>query len=121
MFAAAATVAQMAFDAAVISAKFLATRVLLIALMGTMLPWVLKGVYIWGFEYLVTYGSKISDYMLSQISSATAGNFDVNIHLTGIGGYLAEVTGLIDYCSIIFTGWGIYWVVAVLAKTTRVI
>lgn len=122
MFAAAATVAQMVFDLSVQTARWLATKVFIVALMATLLPWVLKGLFIWGFEYFVTYGRDIAQYVITAISAMMPeGSYDVNIELSGIGGYLAIQTGLIDYCSIIFTGWGLYWVIAILAKTTRVI
>jgi hypothetical protein len=117
MFAAAATFAQMIHDDLVTFAVWLASKVFIVAIMAIMLPWILKGVFIWGFEYFVVYGREIANYILSSISSVTAGQYDFSIPLSGVGGYLAIQTGLIDYCSIIFTGWGIYWVIAVLAKS----
>jgi hypothetical protein len=121
MFAAAATVAQMAFDLAVQTAKWLATKVFIVALMATLLPWVLKGFFVWAFEYFQIYGGDILQYFMDSISQVTGGSIDVNIELTGVGGYLATQTGLIDYCTIIFTGWGLYWVISVLSRATRIL
>lgn len=120
MFAAAAIFAQMVFDKACDVAKFIATRALLLSLLAIGLPWVLKGVLMWGFDWVLTYGRVFGDQIMSYIS-AQAGSQTIAIHLSGIGGYLAEQTGLIDYCAIIITGWGLYWTVAVLAKTPRML
>ncbi len=122
MFAAAATFAQMVYDGAVRLAQFIATKALILAVMMLVLPWVLKKVMIWAFSYLTTYGRDIAEYVMSFMSGAIAeAGVEVNINLTGVGGYLAIMTGLIDYSAIIFTGWGLYWVIAVLAKTPRMI
>jgi hypothetical protein len=121
MFAAAATVAQMAFDLSVQIAKWFATKVLLISLLAIFFPFVMKGLFIWGFKYLITYSRVISEFVMDSVFIATQGTYEVNIELSGVGGYLAIQTGLIDYCAIIFTGWGLYWVIAVLAKTSRVL
>jgi len=119
VFAAAATFLQMALDVAVVAAQWIALRAFVIAIMMIVLPWVLRGALAWGFNWMVTYGRGISTMLLSYIQSATNGNVDVNIDLTGVGGYLAYQTGLLEYSSVIFTGWGLYWIVAVLAKTPR--
>ncbi len=122
MFAAAATFAQMVYDGAVRLAQFIATKALILAIMMLVLPWVLKSVMVWAFQYFTVYGRDIANYMMSFMSDALAGSgVAVDINLTGVGGYLAIMTGLIDYSAIIFTGWGLYWVVAVLAKTPRFI
>lgn len=122
MFAAAATFAQMAFDAAILAAKWLATKALMLALMMLVLPWVLKGVIIWAWQYFATYGREIASYTLELIGGLMGdAGVAIDINLTGIGGYMAIQTGLIDYSAIIFTGWGLYWVIAVLAKTPRML
>lgn len=117
MFAAAATFAQMVFDAALHTAKWLATKVFIVAAIAIVLPWALKGVLIWGFEYFVEYGREFSSLLLGYINTLSGDAVTIDVSLTGIGGYLAQQTGLIDYAAIIFSGWGIFWVIAVLAKT----
>jgi hypothetical protein len=121
MFAAAAIVASKVYDAAVMAAQWLAMRAFVIAIIAIMLPWVLRGVLGWGFNWMVTYGKEITSLIMDYINTATSGNVAVDIDLTGLGGYLAYHTGLLDYASIIFTGWGLYWVIAILAKTPRTI
>lgn len=117
MFAAAATVAQMLFDGAIHVARWLATKALIIAIMAIVLPWILREIIIWLFKYSETYGYTIYQLVNSYLSSFLSGSdVVIDLELTSIGGYLALQTGLVDYCSIIFTGWGIYWVVCVLAK-----
>ena len=116
MFAAAATFVEMAFNASLAAARWLATKALMVSLLAIVLPWVLKGFFIWGFDYFMTYGREIAGYLMNQLSTMTAGSYDIHIPLSGVGGYLAIQTGLIDYSSIIFTGWGIYWFIAVLPR-----
>ncbi len=124
MFAAAAIFAQMVFNASIQAAKWLATKAFVVAILAIVLPWVLKGFFIWAFEWIAAYGidmvSAIIDYINSYLSQSSM-QTQIDINLTGVGGYLAVKTGLIEYASIIFTGWGIYWVIAVLAKTPRMV
>jgi hypothetical protein len=122
MFAAAATVAQMIFDGSIRVAQWLATKVFILSIVTIVLPWVLRYVLIWAFEWISIYGREVMTLIMTQISSLTgAANIDIDINLSGVGGYLAAQTGLIEYCSIIITGWGLYWVVAILAKTPRML
>jgi hypothetical protein len=119
MFAAAAIFAQMAYDAAKEAARWLATKTFVIVIIMVVVPSALKGVLLWLFDWLFTYGRDIASYLLSMMQSeiqASGMAESFAFQLTGPGGYLAIQTGLIDYASIIFTGWGVYWVVAVLAK-----
>lgn len=122
MIDAAATIAQTFWFSLVYAARWLATKTLIIFLLMVVLPWVLKGILIWGFEYIVAYGREWGDLFMGLIGSliGEAASTDVSVSLTGVGGFLAVKTGLIDYASIIFSGWGVYWVVAVLAKTPGV-
>jgi len=123
MFAAAAIVARWVWDAAVIVAKWLALKVFMLACLAVVLPWVLRGFFVWGFDWLTNYGSEILGFfttaMQEQIAAAGM-DASINLELTGIGGYFALKTGLIDYIAIISTGWGLYWMVAFLSKATRI-
>jgi len=129
IFGAAATVAQMVFDGAQRVAMFLARKVLLLAALTIVLPWVLKGFLIWSMDYIIVYGrdyvtfmhSFVQDILSSSDVTSSFASGAVDFEITGIGGYLAMQTGLIDYCSIIITGWGLYWTVAILAKTPRML
>jgi hypothetical protein len=117
MFAAAATVAQMFFDSAVATAKWLATKTFLLYLIMVVLPWALKPVFIWAFEYIVAYGREYVNIFTQYIGSTLESHGVVlDIQLTGVGGYLASRTGLIEYASIIFSGWGLYWFVCVFSR-----
>lgn len=116
MFAAAAIVAQMAYDGALFLARWIATRLFFLALITTVLPWVLKGVYVWGFDYLMTFIKTSSSFVFDSISTYTQGSYDFDVTLTSVGGFLAVQTGFIDYCSIIITGWGIYWFIAIFPR-----
>jgi hypothetical protein len=126
MLAATATILQTVYQSAQALAVWLAGKVLIIALLMVVLPFVVKGIIIWMFEYMTTYGLEIaawvSTFIADQIEGSgllgPGGQTAMEVPLSGIGGYLAIQTGLIDYCSIIFTGWGLYWTIAVLAKTT---
>lgn len=118
MFAAAAIVLQTAFRASLEAAKFLATKALMVAIIAIVLPWAIKPVFIYAFEWIVKYGRTYGDLIMGFINSQTStAGIDLNLTITGVGGFLAEQTGLIDYCSIIISGWGIYWTLAILAKT----
>jgi len=122
MFAAAATVAKMFLDVSIHAAKWIAQKTLIVAVLAIVLPWVLREAMYWGFEYITVYGRSMAEQIMGYLNTLIgSAGVEVNIHLTGVGGYLAIQTGLIEYSSIIFTGWGLYWVVAVLAKTpTRI-
>lgn len=124
MFASAAVFMQTFWLAAQEAAKWLATKALILAIMMLVLPFVLKGVIIWGFEWFAAYGREAFGMVMGAVGSLIGSSGEVvqssTLQLTGIGGYLAIQTGLIDYASIIFTGWGLYWIVAVLAKTPGV-
>lgn len=118
MFAAAAIVAQTIWQASVEAAKWLATKTLIIAVIMVLLPSAMKAVFLWGFDYIVVYGQQWADLFKSYIESQIGSQgLDLTIQFSGIGGYLAVQTGLIDYISILSAGWAIYWVVAVLAKS----
>lgn len=122
MFAAAAIVGEMLMNGGIAFARWLATKAFIIACMAIILPWVLKGVLSWAFEWIVAYGMEFFDYIMTFIRSmAGDANIDIDINLTGVGGYFAVQTGLLDYASIIFTGWGIYWIIAILAKTPKAV
>ena len=117
MFAAAATFAQMVFDSARQVALWLATKVFVLAILTIVLPFVLRGVLIWFFKFLQTYGSSIFSFFQESISGVVQqAGIETHLELTSVGGYLALQTGLIDYCSIIFTGWGLYWFVVIYPK-----
>lgn len=114
MFAAAAIVAQSVWMAAMEVAKFIATRIMLIYILTLILPWILKSYFIYIIKFLETYGGKITSYLGDMVGQATAGTpYEgiIDIHLNSVGGYLAEQIGLIDYCSIIISGYAIAWVI----------
>lgn len=122
IFGAAATVMQTFWMAAMEAAKFLATKALMLSIIAIVLPWAIKPVIIWAFEYIVKYGRDILSFFQSEVGQVVASSgMDLSYQLTGVGGFLAIQTGLIDYASIIFSGWGLYWAVAILAKTPKVL
>ena len=119
MFAAAAIVSQTIFNAALAVAKWLATKAFIVACLTIVLPWVLKGFFMWGFNWIATYGREIAEYLMSILQSQVSSmGMDIDITLVGPGGYIAQMVGLPEYASIIFTGWGIYWYIAVFAKAS---
>jgi hypothetical protein len=122
MFAAAAIIAQSFFHAAIEAAKWLATKAFILALMAIVLPWVLKPVLMWFFDYIITYGRQWTEFITGSVGNMVqASGVDLTYQIGGVGGYLATQTGLIEYASIIMTGWGLYWTVAILAKTPKIL
>jgi hypothetical protein len=122
MVAAAVLAARWVWDAAVMVAQWLAQKVFIVAVMAILLPWVLKGVFVWVFNWFAAYGRDIAQFITSQVSTQIANaGVAIDIQMTGVGGYIAEMTGLVDYASIIFTGWGLYWYVCILSKSARMI
>jgi len=122
MVAAAVLVARWIWDAVQKAALWIATKALIILLMAIVLPWVLRKFFIWGFDFLTKYGAEAASYITSQIGDAltSAGiQTTVDLELTGVGGYIALKTGLIEYISIITVGWGLYWVIVFTLKSGR--
>jgi len=107
MFAAAATLAHMALDISISVARWVSMRLLVVGLLTVILPRVLKGVFIWGFQYIERYGMVMVSHLMSTISQNSGESFDINMQLTGVGGYIANQIGLIDYCTILITNWGL--------------
>lgn len=121
MFAAAATVAQTVWMAFVEVAKWLAMKTLVVGLLAIVLPWVLRHFLLWAIDFFAEYADVIFGALEGGISSLlqTTGYDDFAIHINSVGGFLAHQTGLIDYCSIIFTGWGLYWTVGLGLRALR--
>lgn len=122
MFAAAAIVAKWVWEAALEVARWLAFKIFIVAVLVTVAPWVLKKVFIWTWDYGQGFILEMIGYVMSTINSyLVSAGIDVNINLTGVGGYLAIQTGLIDYAQIIFAAWGIYWTISLLSKVMGMI
>jgi hypothetical protein len=120
MVAAAVLMARWVWDATLIAAQWIATRAFILAILAIGLPWVLKGVLVYAWNWFAEYGRGVATFFMDTISGYTSSaGLDIDIQLTGVGGYIASQVGLVDYASIIFTGWGLYWLVAVLAKSQR--
>jgi len=122
MFAAAVLVARWIWDAVQKAALWIATKTLIILLLAIVMPWVLRKFFIWGFDFLTKYGTEYAGYITTQIGDAlTSAGLQTNIdlELTGVGGYIALKTGLIEYISIITVGWGLYWVIVFTIKSGR--
>ena len=121
MHAALAIIYQTTIGVALAIARFIAFKVFILLILLIVLPYVLKKLFIWGMEYFQEYGHVISGYFSDLINTITGGEIEISMQLTSVGGYLAIKTGLIEYCAIIITGWGIYWTIALMSKTTKII
>lgn len=120
MFAAAAIVSRWIWDAVMYLARWTAVKLFVMGVLAIVLPWVLKGVLLWFWDFVSSYVFEFVGWVFGYISQAIAdAGIDISINLTGVGGYLATQVGLIDYCSIIIAGWGLYWMVVLTTKAFR--
>lgn len=90
--------------------KWAAQKVLIISICTIVLPWVLKDVLVWFFKVTSSYRAEILTFINSQISSIIgSSNIDATLSITSIAGYIANQIGLINYFSILLSGFAICW------------
>jgi len=122
MFAAAVLVAQSIWSAAKAAALWIATKALVLYCLVFILPWVFRKFFVWGIDFFIKYGQEMASFVsteLGEMLQEAGMQTNINIELTGVGGYLAIQTGLVDYISIISTGWGLYWIVVLTLRRWR--
>lgn len=97
--------------------KWAAAKLLLIAALTIVLPWVLKDVLIWfwtvGAEYRATIMSAINDQIATVAGQA---GIDATLSITSVGGYIAQQIGLDTYFSILVSGFIICWSLKFISK-----
>lgn len=90
--------------------KWAATKVLVIGLLTIVLPWVLKDTLIWFWSVSAQYRVLLFDYINSQIVSVVGqAGINATLTITSIGGYIANQIGLLNYFTILVTGFTICW------------
>lgn len=105
-------IAKWIWEVGMYIARWLVFRKFTVFALAFILPWALRGVIIWFWNLIASKDSVVRDWASSFVADqAAALGFELDIQMTGVGGYLAQQTGLLEYCSIIITGWGLYWVV----------
>ena len=122
MFAAAVLVARWIWDGAKEVLKWIAVRAFAITLMILILPWVLRNIVIWFIKYMQIHGHGMVDYvtaLMAEFFTNTGMETDINIELSGIGGFFAIHTGVIEYISILMTGYAAYWYIIFITKTLK--
>lgn len=91
-------------------ARWLVFKLFIIGCLTLVLPWVLKDGINWFWDVTNEKRQTIAEHFNSILSNLLIGiDPDVVIHLTSVGGYIANQIGLADYCTIIVTAWGICW------------
>jgi hypothetical protein len=104
--------AKWVWETAMYVARWLVFRKFTLFALAFILPWALRGVIIWVWNLIATNDAGVRDWMTTFVAQkASELGFELQIEMTGVGGYLAQQTGLLEYCSIIITGWGLYWFV----------
>lgn len=91
-------------------ARWLVIKLFIIGCLVVVLPWVLKDGINWFWDATNSSRQTVMEHFTSILNQQLSGiNSDVIIHLTSIGGYIANQIGLQDYATIIVTTWGICW------------
>jgi hypothetical protein len=122
MFAAAAIFARWAWDSAMLIARWAAVKVLVTAILVTIVPWVLKNHMVWIYDLGYNFFTQIMSFVFGLFNQIIANaGIDIDINLSGVGGYIAGQVGLDDYALIIFSGWGIYWSIIIASKAFSMI
>jgi len=117
MFAAGVLVARWVWDVGNYIAHWIAWKGLMLLIMAFVLPSVFRKAIEWGFAYVTTYSSEMAttatstfSTMINNLISTNLGvDWNINISLVGVGGFLAIHTGVLDYISIITSGWALAW------------
>lgn len=90
--------------------KWAAAKVLIIGLLTIVLPWVLKDTLVWFWSVSSSYRSLLFDFINSQIVNVVGqAGINASLSITSIGGYIAGQIGLLNYFSILVTGFTVCW------------
>lgn len=90
--------------------KWAAAKVLLISLITIVLPWVLKDTLIWFWSVSSSYRALLFEFISTQITGIVGqAGIQASLSITSIGGYIANQIGLLNYFSILVTGFTVCW------------
>ncbi len=97
--------------------KWAAAKVLLIAALTIILPWVLKDALQWFWKVGSAYRTEIITFINSQITDIIgSAGIDATLSITSVGGYIAQQIGLVNYFSILVSGFAICWALKFIGK-----
>lgn len=122
MLSAAVYLARWAWDVVRYVSAWLAYKSFALILIAVVLPVVLRKFFAWSWNFLAAHGINALEYVFGWIDQAMIdAGIAVDVNLTGVGGYIASQVGLIEYCSVIITGWALVWVIAIGMRSSALV
>lgn len=98
-------------------ARWVATKVLIISVLIIVLPWVLKDVLQWFWKVSEIYRSEMQQFVNDQIISILGqAGLNATLTITSVAGYISNQIGLIDYATILFSGFALCWSLKFIGK-----
>lgn len=97
--------------------KWAAFKLLIVGFLVIVLPWVLKDTLIWFWSVSSSYRSLVFEFVNQQIVDVIGqAGINASLSITSIGGYIANQIGLLNYFSILVTGFTICWSIRFIGK-----
>jgi hypothetical protein len=103
-------------------AAWLAYKKFALVLIAVFMPYILRGFFMWAWNFIAKHNQEMTIWFSGKAYDwlATAGII-VDLQLSGVGGYIANKVGLIEYCTVIITGWSLVWVIGIGMRTTALV